>query len=293
MIKGRGNEMKKDNKVLITVLVIFFTVFLSMCIFIDSDNNNSESVTMIFLNLINVLVMGVLTYLLLETAQKSNETNELLVKHTIHVHSASVIDKNVILITKLDNYSRSAKVIKQMVINKLSTPKKYEILKEIKSEKRKNGEDIKVFNYIKLNSIYEINDLVVNKYYGHPPNDEPGLSIENLFFDSIFNTTKSHYTIGYAKENWKTLLNISKEPDLILDRFYSNALQGNLNLSKKFVEEALDATHDDVNLIYTNIESSKADIVFELMDLTIFKLEKMIKDLHEVNDNHSKRLYFD
>ncbi|BAH17665.1 hypothetical protein [Macrococcoides caseolyticum] len=282
--------LKLISIVFLSILVIFL---ISICVWIDIGNKNKDSVTIVFLTGLNVVIMSILTYLLLETSKKSNETNELLVKHTIHVHSASVIDKNVILITKLDNYLRSAKVIKQMVINKLSTPKKHKILKEIKSKRRRNGEDIIVFNNNELNRICKIKDLEVFLYYNCFPVDEPGLSIENLFFDSIFNTTKSHYRIVDARENWNFLLNLRNEQDLLLERLYSNHIQDFLNLSKKFVEEALNATDDNVNLIYTEIESRHADSVFELMNNIIYSLEEMIKNLYEVNDNHSKRLYFD
>lgn len=283
-------ELKIFSIIFLSILVIFL---ISTCVWIDIGNKNTDSVTIVFLTGLNVVIMSILTYLLLETSKKSNETNELLVKHTIHVHSASVIDKNFILITKLDNYLRSARMIKQMVINQLSIPKKHAILKDIYSEKRKNGEDIYVFNTVELNRISKIDDMAVLKYYNCPPSDEPGKSIENLFFGSIFNTTKSHYSIAEAKESWNFLINISNEHDLISGRFYSNYIQGNLNLSKRFVEEALTLSHDDDNLIYSFINSDRADAVFNFMDLIIVKLENQINDLYKVNDHHSKRLYFD
>lgn len=290
MTDKEKNVLKIISIIFLSILVIFL---ISICVWIDISNKNTDSVTIVFLTGLNVAIMSILTYLLLETSKKSNETNELLTRHTIHVHSANIIDSNIILITKLDNYLRSARMIKQMVINQLSTPKKHEILKDIYSKKRMDGEDIKVFNTSELNSISKIDYMSVVKYYSYPPNDEPGKSIENLFFDSIFNTTKTHYTIADAKENWNYLLNISKEHDLILGRFYSNYIQVNLNLSKKFVEEALTHSRDDDNLIYTFISNDHADVVYQFMDQIIFRLENQIKDLYEANDYHQKRLYFD
>lgn len=283
-------ELKLISIIFMSILVIFL---LCICIWIDMVNKNTDSVTIVFLTGLNVVIMSILTYLLLETSKKSNQTNDLLTKHTLHVHSANIIDNNIILITKLDNYLRSARMIKQMVINRLSIPKKHEILKDIKLEKRRNGEDIHVFNNLELNRIFEIDNMAVLKYYKYPANDEPGRSIENLFFGSIFNTTKSHYTIADAKESWNFLINISSEHDLIFGRFYSNFIQENLNLSKKFVEEAFAHSHDEEELIYTFINSSRADAVFNFMELIIVRLENQIKDLHEANDHHQKRLYFD
>lgn len=282
-------ELKLFSIIFLSILVIFL---ISICIWIDIGNKNTDSVTNVFLTGLNVLIMSILTYLLLETSKKSNETNELLTKHTLHVHSISVIDKNIILITKLDNYLRSARMIKQMVINQLSTPQKHKILKDIYSKKRIDGEDIRVYNTSELNRISKIDDMSVVKYYSYPPNDEPGKAIEKLFFDSIFNTTKSHYTIADAKENWNYLLNITNEHDLILGRFFSNYIQGNLNLSKRFVEEALKHSRDGDNLIYTFISNDGADAVYNFMDLIIIKLEDQIKDLYDANDYYKKKTIF-
>lgn len=182
--------MKEDNKVLLIVLMIFFTVFLSMCIFIDSDSNNGESVTMIFLNLINVLVMGLLTYLLLETSQKSNETNELLTKHTIHIFNSEQIKLMEYDNHKIRRYMYICKSLNKLFIQYLSYEEKYIIIASIVNDTMEN------YKYINVYNIDEIKNKISN---------QEEIEMEQYFHDC---KVKQEYKVKDVMENWETLKDI-------------------------------------------------------------------------------------
>ncbi len=137
--------MKQDNQVLLIVLVVFFVIFFCICGFVDAKSFNNEPITIIYLSLVNVIVTGFLTYLLLETTIKSNRVNDKLVELSKMEIIERRIKNHLDELAIVEKYIKIVDDIYLMTLRHISIDKKYNMLKDLFSK------DITVNQYMFLN----------------------------------------------------------------------------------------------------------------------------------------------
>lgn len=281
--------MKKENNVLMLVIMIFLIIFFSICVFIDSQNGNKESVTSVYLSLINVVVMGILTYLLLETSQKNNEINENLAFFTKSEYRDRKIKELEIELSVIEKYINLGMYIRRVFLPYINILSKLDMLLELRDNELPINEYL--FNIdIDHNTVLpEKSELYIFRTFPDLDKTENYNTVDRLFKNSL---SSAFYTQRSISEFIKTN---EEFHEIFKDDFFNSYyhLSRTLNLYEELYFKAINkiiAKNDkDNKLNDLSVTVFEADQINTIMKFLLHELklcqnniEKQLYQLHEI-----------
>ncbi|PKE36860.1 hypothetical protein CW670_02710 [Macrococcoides caseolyticum] len=272
-------ELKIISIIFLSILII---ILVSIFIWIDVGHNNNDSVTNTFLTGLNVMIMSVLTYSLLQTTKMSNDINDRLVELSRMEFMEKKRRDLLVQLAVVERYIKIAEEIYVMILRHVSIKKKYDFLNKLFAK------DIPVDRYMMLNSSdkHKLPEATRFKRVLEDKNGDYSCEksiINNLFNNSIHFNIKNK-KIAHLIRKYTELKNFSEEPTLyyypidkkdLLNQYYrletlmnnitSKNTEGNLNITKLRVDEG---TADElmINLrgMIRLLEKLKVKIVNEI-----------------------------
>lgn len=244
-------ELKIISIIFLSILII---ILVSIFIWIDVGHNNNDSVTNTFLTGLNVIIMSVLTYSLLQTTKMSNNINDRLVE----LSKMEFIEKErrdlLFQLAVVERYIKIAEEIYVMILRHVSIKNKYDFLNKLFTK------DIPVDRYMMLNSSdkQKLPEATRFKRILEDKNGDYSCEksvINNLFNNSIhFNiknkkiahiimkyeelkTLSEESTLYYYPIDKKSLLKQYYELETLMNNITSKNTKGNLNITELRVDE--------------------------------------------------------
>ncbi|QIH78296.1 hypothetical protein GTN30_06390 [Macrococcoides canis] len=273
------DKEKYEFKILsIIFLSILIIILVSIFIWIDVGRNNDDSATNIFLTGLNVMIMSVLTYLLLETTRKSNSINDKLVELSKmefkEKQTRDLLDE----IAIVERYIKIAEQIYIMTLRHVSIENKYEKLKKLFSK------DIPIDRYMILNAVDKDKlpeESIFNKMLNSKDND---YEYEKNVINNLFNNSL-HFKL-HRKDlrdfNFCTieLKKLFEEPFL---NYYQNIKKGILQHEvyiEMYTNEIITQNNEgDLSIAKLNIDVRTANDLSIHLTSIIYGLNKLKTDI--------------
>lgn len=273
------------NSALLIVVSTFFLVFLTICILLDAQNRNSESITMVYISIINVIVMSFLTYLLLETTRQNNEINEKLITLTKFEIEDRKKREFYEELNKIKYYRRQLNILQEIAIPYININHKYDLLLELKNSKLLFNNHLYLVDKSILEKLPDKSELRKYKFYPYTSKDDNYQVVNEVFKDAI-NINICHKTLDESLVAYGKLIKIFN--DDFFNRYlnirqiismYKTPLEKHtvsvFNDNKKFASicalqfDTMDADglYNTINSLSTNLSDLEVHIQNKLNDL--------------------------
>lgn len=284
MTTKEKNELKLISIIFSSILIIFF---ICICIWIDIGKEDGDSVTNIFLTGLNVFIMSILTYLLLENSKIANDTNDKISKLTlvdILPNQKERIGKQLLL---LDNYKTALFYIRICLIIQID-------IIDINNEliRKKNGRSNFNELYVgEVNSDYQLDDaLLLTRFRNINIFDfENGLiDIEGLneserdAFEYVYNEFVS--VIDMA-EIWETpIAKVKNEFEQLQERLKNDLLAEYYN-QVMILNRAINLFYEPTFAFIENVLEENEEKYISELRMSIFYSKLLLKQTVKIERN--------
>ncbi|GAA0343907.1 hypothetical protein GCM10008931_38980 [Oceanobacillus oncorhynchi subsp. oncorhynchi] len=278
--------MERNKQLVFLVPFMLFVVFL-----IDFDQGVSISFTDSFISLLNVFVMGVLTYFIYKVNDKAAKTNDKIAEITaVQVYNQEKRHYSKI-ISKTKKYIDEASVLRYMTYPYLPVTYKRRMIIEALMENDTINKHTLTFTFApNVKDIPEF-DLFTdqsNKLNGLNEKEKESVNyVENLFYNAMPNSIHALWTLKDAKKAFDLMQILSKDEDFYEFGDDAKIISDLLRKYNYVFGVEIEGLPDNKSFKELNIEQNYARLMCGTMDSVIDILSKIekraLKKYNEMN----------
>jgi hypothetical protein len=240
--------VKKTKEYIYLVFIIGLTTFI-----VDITRGGIDSYLNSFIALMNVVVIGYLTYFIFKVnEQMANISKDNLRVTKFQIKQISMSQTNSLL-GKLDEYMNSNEIIRMMTLPHLSTNEKLKILME-KGNHRLDDEIVKCINGMA--------DMKLSMGVGSEEEKTASKYISNIFSNTIPNSVFARYDFKDALSSYDNVKSFNSDMNFYRFKKNSELIKPAISFLELKLNEILKSNDKETSFSKLNINQYDANLIY-------------------------------